>query len=197
MLASFIVLCLTGGICDYVNDDTMEQVKLDMKKRLLLRKWDALTIKWFRRHENIKTVLNVLSFFTFVYALYAWQEQVMSWAFDIRPRLVEGLPSLKQGVITYPSKLLAKGLQDENIQRMLENATCVSGICDLDDFHDELTRQDEAYLASEMAVDCYEDLMGNPTSVLVSESVLFWYYAMSVFGAIVVLRMMGHRFWSI
>ena len=121
----------------------------------------------------------------------------MESAFNIRQELLQGLPSSKQGVITYPSKWLAGGLPDWNVQPLPMNASCVTGVCNLDEFHDLITRQDEAYLASEMSVDSFEDLLGNPTAVLVTESVQFWYYLGSAFVAIALLRMMGHKFWSI
>jgi hypothetical protein len=197
MLVTFVILCLTGGIYDYVNDDILERVKENMRNRLLLRKWDARIFKWFRRHEALKTTLNVMSFFTFVYSVYAYQEQFLGRVTDMRQELFQGLPSNKLGVITYPSKLLARGLPDSTIQLLRIDATCVTDVCVSDEFHEWITRQDEAYLASEMSADSYEDLMGNPTAVLVTESFLFWYYLGSVVVAIALLRMMGHKFWSI
>ena len=113
MLVSFVILCLTGGIYDYVNNDTRERVREDLKNRLFLGKWDARFLKWFRSHEALKTTLNVMSFFTFVYSVYAYQEQLMENSFNIRQELFHGLPSNKLGVVTYPSKLLARGLPQQ------------------------------------------------------------------------------------
>jgi len=198
ILASFIVLCMTGGIFDYVNDDAMMRVKFDMKNRFYLGKWDALIIKWFHKHDLLATTLNVLTFFTFVYCVYIYQEKVMSWAFDIRYEVFQGLPSVKQGVITYPSKVLAAKFGEEELERMLiGETTCAAGVCSQDEVHDNITRQDEAYLASKMAFDCYEDLMGDKTASVVTEATLFWYYTISVIVAVVALRMLGHKFWSI
>lgn len=197
ILGSIAVLCFTGGIWDWVNDDTYARVKFDMENQLLLGRWDALVMKWFRRHEVLRTTLNVLAFFTFIYCIYTFQEQVLSSVFDIRHELFQGLPSVKQGVMTYPSKMLASRIKEEEVQRLLSDATCVAGACNMDELHEELTRQDKAFLVSKMAADCYEDLMGNESAILCSESVLFWYYAVSVIVAVVMLRMMGHKFWSI
>jgi len=193
ILASFFVLCLTGGIFDYVNDDAYLRIKFDMNNRLYLGKWDAVVMKWFRKYGVVTTTLNVLAFFTVVYSVYTFQEHVMSWVFDIRYEVFQGLPSVQQGIMTYPRKMLAVGLEEDQVERVLGDAVCAMNKVNGDD----LTRQDEAFLASKIAADCYGDLMGDTTASVVTEAVLFWYYAVSVLVAVVTLRMMGHKFWSI
>lgn len=200
ILLSVVILRFTGGMCDWVNEATNARIKFDMKNRLRLGKWDALVIKWFLGHEFIATYLNVFSFFTAYYAVYAYQEQALALAFDIRHQLFQELPSVKQGLMTSMSKRLATGLGVEHVQRVLGNATCAAGTCSLDEQNDDLddlTLQDEAFLASSMSSDCYVDLMGNEDAILCTETVLFWFYTGCTIAALVVLRMMGHKFWSL
>ena len=197
MLFSFLVLCLTGGIWDYVNDDAYCRIKDEMKERHLQGRWDAGLLKFFRKYEPIRTALNVLAFFIYVYCVYIFQEHVMLWAFDMRHELFQGLPSVQQGVMTYPSMKLASLLTEKQIQDAFGDEACAASLLEQDELLQNLTRQDEEYLTSEMALDCYEDLMGDPTASIVTEATLFWYYMSSVIVAVVALRMMGHKFWSI
>ena len=88
-------------------------------------------------------------------------------------------------------------LDEDDIQSLLSDVTCATGVCNFDEINDTLSRQDEVFLKSHMAADCYEDLMGNEVAMLVTESVLFWYYAVSVIVAVIMLKMMGHKFWSL
>lgn len=200
LLLSVGVLCLTGGIWEYANDDIYRVIKFDMKNRHVLGKWDALTAKWFHSHDVLEmSVTRPLCFFTCVYVVFAFQEQCMSWLFDIRRQLFQELPSVKQGVMTSVGERLATGLGgEEQIKRLLPDASCTAEeICNPYELHESLSLQDEAFLASNMAVDCYEDLMGDANSVLVTEAALFCYFAVSTIAAIVALRMMGHKFWSV
>jgi len=197
ILLGAIILRVTGGMCDWVNAVTYARIKFDMKNRLCLGRWDAIVMKWFLDHEFLATYLNVLAFFAVNHAVYAYQEQALIWAFDIRPQLFQDLPSVKQGVMTAVGKKLSAGLGEEHVQRVLRDATCTAGTCSLENIHDDLAHQDKAYLASSMAADCYVDFMGNETAGLCTETALFWFYVVFTIAALIALKMMGHKFWSI
>jgi hypothetical protein len=197
LVLTFIIMRFTGGMYDWVGKATYARIKFDMKNRLRLGKWDARALKWFLQHEIVKTYVNVLCFFTFVYAVYTFQEHALAWAFDSRRQLFEDLPSVKQGLMSSVSRRLSTGLEADYVQRMLGDATCVSEMCSLKDDNDDLARQDEDFLASNMALDCFADLMGNEAAILCSESALFWYYAITSVIAIFILKKMGHQFWSV
>lgn len=191
-LLSVVALCVTGGIWNYANDDIYRIVKFDMKNRYILRKWDAVVAQWFRQHEVVaQSIVNPLAFFACVYVVQIWQEGVMSWAFDIRYRLLQELPSMKYGVMTDAARKLAAHLGEEPIIGHDTES------CNLNKLLEDLKGQDEAFLASKISADCYDDLMGDGSSAVVTETVLFWYFAASAVVAIVTLRMMGHKFWSV
>ena len=75
LLVGLVVLCLGGGIWEWVDNSTYARVKFDMNNRLLARKWDAVLMKWLRQHEPAYTSLNVLAFFSVQYVVFTFQEQ--------------------------------------------------------------------------------------------------------------------------
>jgi len=196
LVASIMVLRITGGIFEWVSDDVFVRVKFDMHNRLRLGNMDAKLVRWFHRHEHVRTFFNAFAFFACSFAVNHFQDQVLGMACDKRESLFEELPSVKHGVITSVSKRVAAGLSEEHLERLLADSSCVAGVCSLDEFHDDLTRQDEAFLLSEISRDCFGELMGSDSAVLVTEWSTFWFSAASVIVTIILLRMMGIRFWT-
>lgn len=196
VLSSVVVLRLTGGLCQWVTESTYARIKFDMNNRLRLGKWDAVLMKWFLQHDFLSRHLNAVAFFAVNYAVYIYQEQVFVKFFDIRHDLLQHLPSAKQGVISYVGERLSSGLDKEHVHRVLGDATCAAGVCDLSEFDVELNNQDETFLYSSVAPDCYESLMGNQAAGLYTETNLFLFYTGSMIAAVVILRMIGIKFWS-
>lgn len=195
LLGSVLVLRITGGIFDWVSDDVYGRVKFDMHNRLYLGKSDAELVRWFHHHGHIRTFLNVFAFFACSFAVNQFQDQALGMAFDKREELFANLPSVKNGIFTSISRRVATGLSEESVGRLLAESTCEAGICSLAE-SDDWTLRDEAFVRSAISDDCYGELMGVESAVLVTEWVAFWFSVVTSLVAIVLLRMMGIRFWT-
>ena len=195
LIGSVVVLRITGGIFDWVGDAVYGRVKFDMHNRLRLGKSDAKLVRWFHHHEHIRTFLNVFAFFACSFAVNQLQDQALGMAFDKREELFANLPSVKNGIFTSVSRRVAAGLSKDSVERLLAESTCEAGVCSFAE-SDDWTRRDEAFVRSAISEDCYGELMGIESAVLVTEWVAFWFSIVTSLVAIVLLKMMGIHFWT-
>ena len=71
ILASILLLRLTGGVWSYLDYTSYCRVKFDMHNRLRMGKMDAYIVRWFRQHGIIRNFLNLVAFYaTFEFVVY-------------------------------------------------------------------------------------------------------------------------------
>lgn len=112
ILASILLLRMTGGIWSYLTWESYRRVKFDMHNRLHQGKVDARVARWFRQHTAFRDFLNMVAFYiSFQFVVYFHERYI-----EILDRkllvLVDSLSSMKQ--------------------QILNRYTCaIDGVCDL------------------------------------------------------------------
>ena len=192
---AIFLLRFTGGLWEYVSYETYDRIKFDMQNRIRLGKLDAVVMRFFHKHPIIYTFANACAFYISFNSVMWWHGRCLA-AFDQRDIIFQSLPSVKQGIMTAITEKIVTGLDPVTVQRHLANATCVAGVCDVEELHANLARLDYAYLESVLSRVSYHELFGWEAAVLVSEWTMTGYFVASAFLSIFLLKLMGHTFWA-
>ena len=113
---SVLLARISGGIWNYVNDETYECVKFDMHNRLELQSIDARFLRWFRKHPKFKIWTELTAFYLCTIVIeQILKESLSHKLFDIRHDILMALPSTEYN---FPTTVRHALLADSQIQNM-------------------------------------------------------------------------------
>ena len=170
LFTSLVMLRMSGGIFGWLDSETY-----GVAQSAVHRAPDARLMKWFRRHPNLKSIVNMLAFYVCWTAVAYFQNGALK-LLDKRDIVAQGLPSYHHSVITSVKDKLVFGLEYE--EDVLE-----------------LEALDYAYLEKEVSISSLALLMGDEYAAVVSTKATILFFASAAVVSIAALRFkLGHMF---
>lgn len=123
ILASMLLLRLTGGIYSYLDYTSYRRVKFDMHNRLRMGKMDAYIIRWFRQHYVLRQFLNLVAFYAVFEFVVYFHERYIELADGYVMALTSNLGRMKRHLFN-------------------RDNCAIYGVCDL---QEEAARADRSY----------------------------------------------------
>jgi hypothetical protein len=206
LLTSLLAAFLSGGSSSWMPDDDDGEVK---------SRHFFWTVRWFKKRPRVKSTVDLCCLYVCFIAVAHFHNQCLA-VFDIRKRILDALPSMKQqspNILTYTmsfgmsqtSKQTCNGNTSLSMIRQLlftgtEVCSVDQNIPPISSFEDVLTNylleEDCMVLWSKLSAASYYAAMGTFEGPLVSPASTMLYYGLCTAISIYLLWRLGYHFWT-
>lgn len=183
-IVSLLVIRLTGGIWDWVSLKRHEVAKVELQRRFRVGYLDAKLHLWFRRRRVARLVVDYFAIYVCLVAMSHFHYRLFGPLFEDRSWILDKLPSRTHDVETAVAA---------SLKRRLLYPECRGEVDQTCSLLDELTREDEKYLYSQVSITSFVGIMGYAGAHAATPFATRVLALISISVGIFVLRALGYQ----
>ena len=183
-VVSLLAIRLTGGIWDWVSVKRHEIAKVELQRRFRVGYLDAKLHLWFRRRRVARLVIDYVAIYVCLVAMSHFHFRVYGPLFEDRAWILDNLPSRTHNVETAVAASLQRRVLYPECQVEADQS------CSL---LNELTREDEKYLYSQVSIASFFGIMGYAGAHAATPFATRVLASCSIAIGMVVLQILGYQ----